>query len=66
MATFESQPPIHTGTTGAEHYSFAREWFASKPPKVERIARQRYRWEELRERWPSMTAAKTAYRRRHR
>ncbi|WP_156056302.1 hypothetical protein [Streptosporangium roseum] len=49
-----------------ERYSFAQEWFATQPPKVETLARQRYRWTGLRDRWPSMTAAKTTYRRRRR
>ncbi|MGW4411177.1 hypothetical protein ACWEJ6_44600 [Nonomuraea sp. NPDC004702] len=49
-----------------EPYSFARAWFATQPPKVERLARQRYRWVGIRYHWPASQRIKTEYRRRRR
>jgi hypothetical protein len=50
--------------TDGQPYSFARAWFASQPPKVERLARERYRREILRYRWPRISIVKAEYRRR--
>jgi hypothetical protein len=50
----------------AEPYSFARAWFDSQPPKIERLARERRRREITRHRWPAAARVKRAYRRRRR
>ncbi|MER7213172.1 hypothetical protein ABT340_39430 [Streptosporangium sp. NPDC000239] len=47
-------------------YSFAREFFASQPSKVERLARERRRWQMLRHQWPVMSRVKASYHRRRR
>ncbi len=50
--------------TDGQPYSFARTWFASQPPKVERLARERYRRAILRYRWPRISIVKAECRRR--